>query len=634
MNHSRLVRNGARALSLSCAVFVTACGSQHGSTAALPGLPAAATPAPPSASVPSLAVRVMTGNGLTSMSAVARRDARQAYRSVSAGRRTLSVSIQSVVVTGTVFPSYAGVQAVTASSTQNTTSVPSSVNLAFTNLPVGNNEWVVVDVVGYDQQNGTGSHIDLGQLAGLVNVSASNASASIDGGSTLRLQAGLSAMLQGIISSYDLKNETTLDAHLGSLVSGAQADPVTGLFTNAQLASFMSTLYQSYNRSITLSGGQPPSLATVVYNHSDANEKSFAYNAIQTNNLNSAFAQQGSSQPSVGAVGLTVVGSPFTGVIEPNLHPPSTVPAPAAVQVRAEGISAPTGSVQIQHVYGGALFVGLRGTSAAALAAGAFTGGVQAIAGRPPADSSTVAVPVAASQATMIMNDPQAAAFISVPYYQLTPTTANTYILACNYAAAQDCVYGTGRVTNVSGSNVTVAFDTFNPFGLTTSQLQVCTGLDCFPLSNGSTGPVRYPFYDGGNSLSFYAWTPVSGSAVTGISQPVTGGYAVDYSGSTSGAFQSTTPAYFYPHQDVQILSDAPVGTVWTATMTCSGQVLQNTGVQQNGYADVYVMNVAPNFAQCSPIQFSFTLPGGTDGSGSSGTITISSLGVPPIGRR
>ena len=566
------------------------------------------------------------------MSVRSRHDASRAYRSPSGLRRVLAVSIQSVVVTGTVYPSYAGAQAVTASATQNTTVIPSSATLGFSNVPVGNNEWVVADVVGFDSPNGSGSHIDLGQLAGFVNVGTSNTSASIDANSTVRLQVGLSAMLQGIVSTYDLKNETTLDADLGSAISGVSPSPSTGLFTTSQLASFMSSLYQTYNRTLTVSGGAPgPSLATIAYNSTDAAENAFAYNAVQTNAVNGAFAQQGSAQPGSGNVGLATVGNPFSALLAQNLHTPTSPSGTTPLQVHAEAISAPNGTVQIQHVYGGSIYAGIRGVSAAAIAAGSFSGGLSAVAGRAQGDSSTISVPVASTQTTMTMNDPQAAAFSAAPYYGLTPNTGNSYVLDCNYATSAECSLGSSTVTAVSGSAATVAFDTFNPWGLTTTQLQVCTGLDCFPLSSGSANSVRYPFYDRGNSLSYYGWSPVPGSGVSAVTQPITGGYALALSG-TSGAIQSTTPAYFYPHQDVQLVSDAPAGTTWTATLTCPGQVLQNSGIQQlNGAADIYMMNLGPNSAQCTQIQFAFVLPPPGE-SGSPSTITISSIGVPPLG--
>jgi len=486
--------------------------------------------------------------------------------------------------------------------------------------------------VGFDGANGAGSHVDLGQLAGLVNVGTSNTSVSIDANSTVRLQVGLSAMLQGIISTYDLKNETTLDADLGSVISGVAPAPATGLFTTSQLASFMSSLYQTYNRTLTVSGGSPgPSLATIAYNSTDAAENAFVYNAVQTNAMNGAFAQQGSAQPGSGTVALAVVGNPFSALLAQNLHTPTSPSGTTPLQVHAEAVAAPNGTVQIQHVYGGSIYAGLRGESAAAIAAGSFSGGLSAVAGRPQADSSTISVPVGSTQTTMTMNDPQAAAFSAAPYYGLTPSTGNSYVLDCNYASSTDCRLGNGVVTAVNGSTVTVAFDAFNPWGLTTAQLQVCTGLDCFPMSNGSSVSVRYPFYDRGNSLSYYGWSPVAGSGVSAVTQPITGGYVLALSG-TSGAIQSVTPAYFYPHQDVQLVSDAPAGTTWTATLTCPGQVIQNTAVQQlNGIADMYMMNVGPNSTQCSTIKFAFVLPPPGE-SASPSTITISSIGVPPFG--
>jgi hypothetical protein len=300
------------------------------------------------------------------------------------------------------------------------------------------------------------------------------------------------------------------------------------------------------------------------------------------------------------------------------------------VEVRAKGITAPNGSVQIEHVYGGGLLVGMKNVSVSAANAGAFTGGVQTLTGRAPADSSSISIALAPTQASMTMQDPQAAAFVAVPYYRLFPTTGQSLVLDCAYSNTADCTYGGSVVTTVTAPNVTVVFDTFNPFGLPTSAFQVCTGLDCFPLVNGSTSAVRAPFYDGANSLSFYGWTPDSSSAALSITQPITGGYALAYAGGTSGAIQSATAAYFYPGQDVQVLSDAPVGTTWTATITCAGQVLRNSGIQQSGgYADIFMMNVA-TIAQCSPIKLAFSLPAGSN---ASGVVTLSSLGIPSAAR-
>lgn len=571
----------------------------------------------------------MTGKGLAAITPSARRDRARAYRQPSGGRRTLAVAIQSIVATGTVYPSSAGTQIVSTSVTQNTTTVPSSIALSFSNVPVGNNEWAVVDVAGYDGPNGTGSHVDLGELAGLFNAGSGAVSASIDAGSTLRFQVGLSAMLQGLISSYDLQSETGLDGHLGTILNNAAPDPSTGLFTPSQLAPFMSTLYQSYNRTISLNGASGPALATVVYNYADTSEKNYVFNATRADAANPGYAQYGVA-PSSGTVALAVVGNPFSSIIQGPVHTPTSTPPPAVVQVRAEGISAAGGSVQIQHVYGGKLYVGLKPISASATDAGSFSGAVQAVDARAPGDSSTVTLTPQSTTISMVMNDPQAAAFVGAPYYSLTPTLPYAFFLDCNYARSQDCVYGQNAVISVTSPNVSMNFDTFNPFGLSATQMQVCTGLDCFPLVAGATNSVRFPFYDGGNSLSFYGWTPVSGSAVSGIVQPLGGGYDVAYAGGASGSLQSTASAYFYPHQDVHIVSDASDGTTWTLTATCGGQVVQNSAQEQGGAADVFMMNVLPNSVQCSPIQLGFALP---SGAGTSGTIHISSLGIAPPGR-
>jgi hypothetical protein len=134
----------------------------------------------------------------------------------AARRRTTGVgSFQSLVFTGTLYPGYAGALPVTVNVTQNTTALPPSVTLSFNNVPTGNNEWVLIDVEGYASPSGAGSRSDLGQLGGLISVGALPGAITVDGGSTLRLQLALAAMGDGLISTYDLVNETNLDSDLG-----------------------------------------------------------------------------------------------------------------------------------------------------------------------------------------------------------------------------------------------------------------------------------------------------------------------------------------------------------------------------------------------------------------------------------
>ncbi len=511
----------------------------------------------------------------------------------------------------------------------NGTSIPTSFSLSYSNVPVANNEWAIVDVVGYDGPNGTGSSVDLGQLAGFFNVASSPATATINASSTLSFQVAFSAIIQGIISTYDLQNETTLNSDMTTLI-GSIAPSNTGLFLNSQLQAFATSLYQTYNRTITVTASNSlPAVATIVYNYTAPAEKDFVYNADVTEQVLQNYGQPvGSTQAGLGAVPFYVVGNPFSGFLQVKQHTPTlTAPAPQAAQVFADAVDASNGSVTVQHVYGGDVYIGMQSLPTALSTPPPFSGGMVDLGPRAAGSATSVPITVQTQQMTMTMVDPQAAAFGIAPYYSVISNAGKEFQLVCDYAGDAQCRLPQSAVSSISGSNVSVIFSAFNAFDLAPGSLQVCTGLDCFPLVANATNAVRAPFYDPGSNLQYYAWVAAS-PYVSSVTAVPSQGYGIAYSGGTTGGITSSTAAWFYPQQNIVVNSNAPGGTVWTVSLACGGQATSATGVVQgDGQATLYLTGIVAA-TQCQTTTLSYALPAGSP---ASGNLILYSLGSSPI---
>jgi hypothetical protein len=530
-------------------------------------------------------------------------------------RKRLSITLGSVVFEGTLYPGYAGGTPVKTSYVQNTSSLPSSVTLGFNNVPAGNNEWVVVNVVGFDSPNATGSSYDLGQLAGFASVGAPPALASIDTNSSLRLQVALAAMEAGIISTYDLQNTTALDANIGGFITGTSPNPATGLFTNAQLATFDAGLYPIFSRTLAISGSiATPSYASIVYDYRNPAELDFIAN------VDSSLEQLAQlDYPNLAQLPY-VYGNPFSSASNSSSAstPPSGQQTGQFPGAEAILISAPTGAVTVRNVYGGNLIVGMSAQPGPTTTGPPYYGGFIGVAGRPQSNTTSATVPISNTTVNMAFVDPQWSNMGSSAV-RLKPTPTN-FGYACAGETCPDA-FGAYHVTGTSSTEVTVSMDSWNPFALTGSGWDICTGIDCFPLSNGSQVNSRTPFFDSGTDLPYYNWKP-NGGAVTGVTA-VPGSYAIAYSGGLSGYIATTTSAWFFPAMVMAVNLSAPDGTVVYVTLYCPTGTFSNSGVLKSGFTSFDLSSVTST-VQCPSTQIGFTLPAGTP---TSGTLDISYFG-------
>ena len=558
-----------------------------------------------------------------------------------------SPKLGSIVFTGTLYPGYAGATPIIVSSTVNTTSLPTGVSLGFNNVPAGNNEWVIVDAMGYDSANGTGSHYDLGEFAGLASTGSPPAFATLDGGSTLRLQLALEAMGYGILSTYDLQNETSLDTDLGNLIgnSGQSANSATGLFTNSQLTSLIGTMYAQYNRTLTIQGSiNAPEVASLVDDYRSPVEDDYFENVSNTEYALSPldnppvaapypvvygaptyFYDNGQQEeieaarkPKRGAMRPLIAISPPPGVGVPPHTPGSGTQQPGDLTYYAEEFDASGGSVTLLHVYGGALIVGMSAQPTTTSTPPPFYGGFVGLGGRAVNDSTTETVPISTTDVGISITDPQTVAMGYDPYSyeggQEVP--ANDYFeTECDYVG-ENCVQPFNNfATTIVGNVENVTLDSWNPFAFLSSSLEFCTGIDCFPVENDGSYAARSPFYDNGTDLAYYDWS-AAGGAVTTVTQ-VAGGYKVAYSGGTSGYIGTTHSDVFFQGQQVEILSTFPNGTILYLNATCApnGNIAA-TGIVKGSETEIYLTQ-APAVVSCSSTSIGFSLPSGAPASGS-----------------
>ena len=637
----RVSRIASRVVSAAIALsLATGCSGGSSGPASFapkgPGAPSGTTPA----TTASLTVKVQLppGDVLPTLTAKARKDAARARHRLTSGP-----TLGSVIFNATLYPGYAGATPVNASTTVNTTSLPTSATVGFNNVPAGNNEWVIIDVEGYDSANGKGSNYDLGELGGLASVGSPPAYATVNAPSTARLQVALEALDYGIISTYDLQNQTTLDSDLQNVLTNESETPsaTTGLFTTSQLVTIIGTLYTGYNRTVTITGsGAGGYIASLVQDYRQPAEQNYLSNIQSTSD-----ALSPEDDPPLPAPYPIVYGSSashnsccgFGDDVARKRHavrrraqlPPHTPGSgnqqPGDIDYDAEEFDATAGSVTLQHVYGGALIAGVAGFASPVFNpqsanTAPYYGSYVGLAPRAPGNATTETLAVQSSQVDMTIKDPQSIALGSGDYgYSFAQEPTNQiFNINCDYIYnfCFDPFEGDGTgvtVTFPGSSDYNIAIDTWNPFALTTSSLEYCTGITCFPEVASGTYTANSPFYDDGEDLAYFNWSPDS-ATVTSVTSA--SGYVIAYSGGTSGYIDTTTPAYFFTGQEAEIRGSFPDNTEIYLNAQCSGTTYSATSLMEDGYAYLY-MNSVPSVASCSPIQIGFGLPSGSPTSGS-----------------
>ncbi len=181
-----------------------------------------------------------------------------------------------------------------------------------------------------------------------------------------------------------------------------------------------------------------------------------------------------------------------------------------------------------------------------------------------------------------------------------------------------------GTVPVFGGPTISLTLDTWNPFGLTNAQLDMCSVSSCTPLNTGGTINATSTFFDNGSNLSYYNWAGSGSDITTGVSTHVGGGYSVAYTpsggGGGTGSFSSATPALFGPQATFKINTSAPSGTAWSLTITdTNGHAYTAVRTNANGSSNTpeffFPSIVSPITAQ--NITFTYTLSSGITTPGS-----------------
>ena len=274
---------------------------------------------------------------------------------------------------------------------------------------------------------------------------------------------------------------------------------------------------------------------------------------------------------------------------------------------------AASGSVTLRNVYGGHIIIGAHngiaggnydtsivrkglsgpraGAAAARRAQGVrrpqspptgpdYEGTTLAISGEAPGATSQT-LTLASTLVSVPIVDAQAADFDQAPgryedfgYFGFSPLpganaagTVPEYYTDC----IEDCttnglIEGTFNeqqvyVTPPTGSSdvITMSFDTWNPFAIPLSQIDVCSPSNCAPANSTSTINIGGAFDDPGNSIGVYNWQPGSTGATQSIVQ--------DPSPCCGGDYLVT---YGIPANNTAAVSGSLTGTVATTATTAA----------------------------------------------------------------
>ena len=516
------------------------------------------------------------------------------------------LSLKNVTVTGTLFPGDAGPEPVQNSETIATPSGAYSASLSFSNVPVHNNEWIVLEFTG----NATdGSHVALGELAGLVNVTSSpKNSATLTEATTQTFQVFETLLQEGDLSTYDLDNTPTLNTVLTSDITGwgVTLDPTTHLYSIGGLIQLVNKLEPKFERDFNVSPSPKYSGAiTLARDWSNASEVDLALDYYYFDALFPLFVTLvGQNQQSVSAAWGSDSNCGLSSTNPPNTPPGGTATALAADACVFSNVS---GGVTLRNVYGGHLLLGA--TTNANGAGTTFFGGHLSVTGEAPgAKTYTIAAP--ATAATFTVNDPAGFAFGPAFYgTPLLPNAGGFFTVQPNYGTSlqsntafalyePDQVDIPARVIaksppyGATSPHNQIEVDTFNAYGVPLADMGLCGGISCYTeASTGALNIVR-PFADAGTKLSYFNY--VKGGTLAAISQGV-GGYNLTFSGAGSGTLKTTTSTALLPNQQLDFsLSGLPDGDRITVQAYDAANSNVYTGVATSQFGSAAIrMNVS-----------------------------------------
>ncbi len=494
-------------------------------------------------------------------------------RPLSGPRHPLALTFKNILVQGTLYPGDASDNIVT-----NSTTIPVpgsgvySASISFSNVPVHNNEWGMLQFIGVATD---GSQIALGELAGVINVTASPANSSTLTEATTRTFQVFTALLSnGEIGTNDLDTSATLASTLTSDIAtkGVAFDPTTHLFNASELVTLYQDIAPSFERSVTITTS--PTVNGSFYllrDYTNVGELD-----LMSNLTNLSTISFNVEPPVIGNVLAGELPTCGSFAAAAAMHSPATNPTPIP-SVVSSCVVIGNGSTTLHNVYGGHLLIGAsnRNPLSTASPAPPFNGGFTSFAGHAPG-AFTVTVPTASTQQAIKVTDPAGFAFgpgffssPSVPPGLGTFFTKLSFGNATTWQTALSPAYRIGLPATYNSTNNTVTVDTLNPWDIPVANTQLCGGISCFALSAAQPFVIQRPFADNGTSLAYFNWKP-SGTA-TAVAQVAPNGYKVTISGAGTATLTTTTASLLVPRQSVFIDENSAVGTIWTVTAKDSG---------------------------------------------------------------
>jgi hypothetical protein len=357
----------------------------------------------------------------------------------------------------------------------------------------------------------------------------------------------------------------------------------------------------------------------------------------------------------------TLSTSPYTPFPTNILTFPATVPLFYSVYSNSNGPITGTFAYSLPELYGGYTYSLAIETSGSSTWTPGFAGPVSAVfnssTGGPTVTFSNVTFPAAttAEIALYATINNSATPLTPVFGYVLQPNYvtsgggakfytfcpgATTDVGTCDFAqyasppttttysfSPPNSVPGTDPQFNGTSNPISLTLDTWNPFGIPNSQLDMCGVSGCTPLVGAGTINATSTFFDNGTNLSYYNWHGPGSDATSSVTVNGAGGYSVNWnaSGGLTGSFSSTTPALFGPQSQIFVSTSSPGSTAWGMTiMDTSGHTYTGVRTNQAGAntPEFFFPTIVVPITS-SNITFTYALPSGTTGTG---TFTLFNL--------
>lgn len=626
-------RAPVRPLVLCAAFAASACSGGGGSSHFVPQgtvspAPGASAPISTSSSTNLVVTGTFTNQAPTLLS-----PSRPGRHGQAARGRHAALTFDHIEVTGTLFPGDAAAYTIA-----NTVSIaaPSngtySASVPFSNAVAHDNEWAILDFAGVAKD---GSSIELGQLGGILNVSGTSAStASITPATTQTLQVFLALLQTGALSTYDLDNTSALASTLASDIkaTGATTDPTTGLYDASTLQTIYNALAPKFERDVTITTSPATAGAvTVVQDYTNAEELNLVNNGqlfYGESVLQEVLDDEFSLAVQFPIVG-NVIGTNGCGSVESGL----TTTDPAAFPNEPEEVQAclvPTnaGTTVIKGIYGGHIIVGATNYSYSYGGAipTSFSGGTTSVAGEAHGSFKTT-VDLKAMENTYTVDDPAGFAFYPSnqefgSLFATTPYVPTGSLSSTDFELPVEVSTPVSVPSTYSASKDKIVVDTFNPFALPLSDLEICGGIDCYPESTATsqTLTIGRPFEDLGTDLAYFDWK-ASGSLKSITESGGKGNpYSLDFSASGTGTITSSTASYLSPRESLSLTgSTLPNGTVVTLSVTdTSNAVYSGSATVFEGGLTISMLSVY-QLVPTKSISLTFKVP-------ASGTYTFGAL--------